>query len=188
MKKFFAFALMGMAATAVLAKDDTLLDDTDVWQMYTRPELTLTDFGGNTATLGSLSVGWMLNDKLSIGPTVTYALSDTVDDDIGDVERFDLWYAGVRVEYTCKAWELAHASAAVVVGGGNVDVSNYGTDENSGLMVVEPSVNVAVNAWDWVELGLGIGYRFTDDIEVGGYEGRDFQDWNLSVFARFTEF
>ena len=55
-------------------------------------------------------------------------------------------------------------------------------------MVVEPSLNGAVNLWDWVELGLGVGYRFTDNIDVGGYSDHDFQDWNLSLFARFTEF
>ena len=106
MKKFCAIALMGMAATAGLAKDETVLDDTDSWQMYTRPEITLTDIGGNTATLGSLSVGWMLNEKLSLGPSLTYSISDTRNDDKGDVERFDLWYAGVRAEYTLHASKL----------------------------------------------------------------------------------
>lgn len=189
MKKFLALLVAGLAATAVVARDETLIDESDAWMMYTRPELSLSDIGGHSATMGSLSVGWMLNDKLSLGPSVTFGLSDTRDDALGDIERFDVWYAGLRAEYTFYSYKLVHASASVLVGGGNASVSNYSSkDDNTGFAVVEPGVNVAVNAWDWVEIGVGIGYRWVDSISVGGYDEKDFEDWNIGVFARFTEF
>lgn len=185
MKKVMAGLLVGLVAAAAMAKDATLFDEMDSWKMYTRPEVSLSDLNGENATLVSLSVGWMLNDKLSLGPSGTVLLRD-VETNKGQIDSFDLWYAGLRAEYTLMAGDLLHASAAVILGGGDLTVEDR--DDTNGFLVVEPSVNVAVNAWDWVEIGVGVGYRFTDSVEVGGYDEDDLQDWNLSLFARFTEF
>jgi hypothetical protein len=192
MKKLLAGMLIGMLAVAAGAKDETLLDDSDTWQMYTRVELSVTDINGDSATLGSLGVGWMLNDKLSLGPSATFELSDTQDDHKGDLNSFDFWYAGLRTEYTLQSWKLAHASASLFVGLGNAQATDFsgsnGGDESDSFTVLEPGVNVAVNAWDWVELGAGVSYRYVSSMNVGGYDEKDFQDWNLGIFARFTEF
>jgi hypothetical protein len=189
MKRILVGLLIGVAAVSVRANDQTLLDETDAWKMYTRPELSLTDIGGHTATLGSLSVGWMLNDKLSLGPSATVSLRAINDSDNGNIDRFDLWYAGLRAEYTIRSSDLVHASVSAFIGGGDMAVQLPGSrDDTGGLVVFEPGVNVGVNAWDWVELGVGVGYRFVESVHVGGYNGKDLEDWNLSVFARFTEF
>ena len=189
MKKLCAGLLMGMAAMSVIAKSESLIDDTDSWKMYTRPELSLTDIGGHSATLASLSVGWMLNDKLSLGPSGTATIRDVYDASKGDIQAFDLWYAGLRAEYTVQSWKLVHASASLFVGGGDVSITSGGSrDGKTGLAVVEPGANVSINAWDWVEIGVGISYRFTDSLHAGGYGRKDLEDWNFGVFARFSEF
>ncbi len=185
MKKLFIGLLVSLAAMAAIAKNDTLVDETDTWKMYTRPELSLTDIGGHKTTMGSLSVGWMLNDKLSLGPSATTSLSAIDDTKQGDIASYGIWYAGLRAEYTIQSYKLVHASASVLVGGGEVKVKDVNQDN---MLVVEPGVNVAVNVWDWVEIGIGASYRFTGGVNVGGYDEKDFQSWNMSVFARFSEF
>ena len=188
MKKTMTLLAVALVALTAGAKRETLLDDTDTWQMYTRPEIQFTELGSDTAVLGNLSVGWMLNDQLSVGPSVTMLVDDVRDEDRGDLNRFDLWYAGLRAEYTLSTWKLVHASASLTVAGGDASVSNYGDEGDDSLLVVEPGLSFAVNTADWVELGVGLSYRYVDGGAVGGYDENDLSGFSLGFFARFTEF
>lgn len=188
MKKIMTGLALALMALTAGAKRDTLLDETDTWLMYTRPEVQLTELGDDMAVMGNLSIGWMLNDKLSIGPSVTMLVDDVDDSEKGNLNRFDLWYAGLRAEYTFSTWSLVHASASLTVGGGDASVTDYGTDDDDSLFVVEPGVSIAVNTADWVELGVGLSYRYIDGGDVGGYDENDLGGFNLGFFARFTEF
>lgn len=188
MKMLMVAILAGLTAATAMAKEETLLSDSDSWQMYTRPEVSCTRIGGKTTALGSLSVGWMLNDKLSLGPTATANLS-AINDDGGDIKRFDLWDAGLRAEYTLQASKLCHVSASLSVSGGNITVTAPNDSEDStGFIAIEPGVNAAINIWDTVEVGVGVGYRFTDGADVGSHDNNDFQNFTGSIFVRLTEF
>lgn len=185
MKKLMAGLLVSLMAVSAFAKDETLIDETDLWKMYTRVEAGLTDINDENATLLSLSIGWILNDKLALGPSATVSFRD-IETDEGQIDSYDFWYGGLRAEYTVQASKLVHTSASILIGGGDLTVDDQ--DDTNGMLVIEPGLNVAVNAWDWVEVGVAVSYRFTDSVEVGGYDEGDIQGLNLGLFARFTEF
>lgn len=183
MKKILFTLLAALATTSVLAKDETLLTDLDIWKLYTRPELSITEIADSTTSIFEIGVGAQLNDKLALGPAFGVSLRE-IDTDDGDIDRFDLWHAGLRADYTFHASKLYHASAALLIGGGSVKVQEFDT---AGYFLVEPSVNGAANIWDDVELGITLGYRHTDGAETGDLDDGDFSGLKLGIFVRVTE-
>ena len=184
MKKILMTLLAALASTTVMAKDQTLLTEMDSWKMYTRPELFITEIGDEAAPFLDIGFGWMLNEKLSLGPVLAVCLND-IGDDKGDIDRADLYYWGVRGDYTLQSSKLYHLSASLLVASGSVKVDGDGTN---GFMVFEPAINGAVNVWEDVEIGLSLAYRMTDNINAGGSDEGDIRGLHLGIFARFTEF
>lgn len=185
MKKTLMTLCVVLAAAAVQARDETLINELDSWKLYTRVELNLSSIGDDSASMADLGIGWMLNDRLSFGPALAMSLRDTGGDEKGDIDRFDFWYAGLRGDYTFHSSKLVHASASLLAGGGSARVEDGDTN---GFFVLEPALNGAVNIREDVELGLTLGYRFTDSANPGSYDDSDFRSLKLGVFVRVTEF
>lgn len=169
MKRILSMIALAMMASVppLYANDkETLFDEEDTWNLYTKLGLSYAEIGQDEALWGTVEVGGILNSRLALGLRVT-ALGEDVDaefDRYNEVDMFDMVYGGLALEYIGWANNLVHVSGGLFVGGGQLRMnrSSDGDDKDIGLFVVEPGVNVMVNVTPRSELGLGVGYRYAD--------------------------
>ncbi|MFH0908106.1 MAG: hypothetical protein V1929_05030 [bacterium] len=184
-----AFALLTLPA---LAAERTLLDDEDVWKLYTEPSVRITDVNDNSATLGGVGIGAILNDQLSLGVEVNGLINDIKVDDSGDtiVRSFDWWYAGATVGYTFFASDLIHVSISSLFGGGQMHTHPDPAlrEESVSFTVIEPRAMVFVNVSETVEFGVGASYRYVNGFELDGVDDDTIDDLAWVASFRVTEF
>jgi hypothetical protein len=182
-----------LLALPVLAADSTLLDDEDVWKLYSQFDGKWTEINGNGAPFIGVGIGGILNDQFDVG-VAAYALGNDIKaDDDGDhiLRAFDHWYAGPTVGYTFLASALLHFRVHALFGYGEVHTHPADTsqrEESNAFSVVEPGGTAYINISETVEFGLGVSYRWVDGFQEPDYSDEDFSDimWQASV--RFTEF
>ena len=192
MKKLLAMLGVAMAvAMAQGADHKSLLTDDDAWVLYTRPSLSTTAVDGDWGPMGNITVGWILNDRFSIGPTASILLGDLSVGDGGTLDRFGLWYAGVRMDYTFKASQVVHGSLSLRLGGGEFDASftpNQKNNNPDGIYVVEPGVSFGVNVTASTEVGVDLSYRWMDGVKSGNLQDADASGVAIGIYCRVLEF
>lgn len=184
MKKLLLAALMICAGTTAFAQRDALIDHTDRWNLNTRFDATYTEIDKDGSILGGLSVGGLLNDALGVGIRGRVLVDDIVGEKSGPIERMELWYAGVYVEYVSRAENLLYWSADLFAGGGQAETAFTESD----MIVIEPGLNAWVNITETLMLGLGVSYRFVEDLDLRGADGGDFSGVAGTLSLRFTQF
>jgi hypothetical protein len=187
-----AALLLGLTATAAFAKEQVLLTEDDTWKLYTTPELAVTDINGNTATLGGIGIGAILNDHLWFGGAARILVNDIKADEAGSVQmdQYDFWYAGLTVGYTFMPESLVHFSVGALVGGGQaqLDTSADNSAETEAFVIIEPGVNLMINVSETVEFGVGVSYRHCAGADIDALTDEDLSDITGTVFFRVTEF
>lgn len=94
-------------------------------------------------------------------------------------DNIRLNYNGLVLGYAPKAHNAIHLQFMLMTGGGNVRVSDEGSD---GVFVVQPSAGVELNVLRWFRIGIDGGYRF-----VSGSDFTGFKDSDLSApFGQLT--
>mgnify|MGYP000977560701 CR=1 FL=1 len=188
MLSMIALALMSSAPLLYANDKETLFDEEDTWNLYTKLGLSYAEIGADEALWGTVEVGGILNNRLALGLRVT-AWGEDVDADFdrnNKVDMFDVVYGGLALEYIGWANKLVHISGGLFVGGGQLRMnrSSDGDDKDIGLFVLEPSLQAMVNETPRSELGVGVGYRYADagsgvgDDELSGVVG--------TLFLRLT--
>ena len=181
-------AVLASTASAYMAEEETLLDEDDTWNMYTKIGPSLSDIGNDNGFWGTLEVGSILNNKLALGLRAS-ALLQGVNagfDGYSDPDKFDIFYGGLNADYTWHAEKMWHSSLAFFVGGGQLRLNRTGNGEDDvGMFVVEPTVNFMVNLSPRSEIGLGLGYRYTD-INDAALDDADRSGLVGSLFLRLT--
>lgn len=187
-------ACAALCAPLARAADESVFDENDQWNLFTKLELTYNELGGEDAFLAGVQVGGILNDAFSAGLAVRALVTEIEPDYNGydNPEEFDFGYGGLALEYTFLARKIVHASVSGLVGGGwlRLDRSSDGEDKDVQLFVLEPAVNAMVNLTPRTELGLGVSYRHADSY---GNKPERLDDSDLSgpavtLFLRFTEY
>ena len=184
-----AFALLSLPA---LAAERTLLDDEDVWKLYTEPSIRVTDVNDNSATLAGVGIGAILNDQLSFGVEVNGLINDIKVDQDGDtiVRSFDWWYVGATVGYTFFASDLIHLNISGLFGGGQMHTHPEKSlpEESVSYAVIEPRAMAFINLTDTIEFGLGASYRTLEGFDLDGVTDDDMNDIAWVASVRVTEF
>ncbi len=184
-------ATMALPATAA---DRALIEEDDVWNLYTTLELKTGSLGDDAGNWAGVQVGGLLNDHLGIGVggTLLVGDSDPGIDGYSTVSSGDAWYAGVLADYTFNPEGLWHVAFGVFGGAGEMDftrTSGNGLDELS-FWLIEPALSLMINVTPTAELGLRAGYRFSDarNNDAGNAEGDELAGFVASILLRLTEF
>ena len=176
-----------IAATSVVAQEKrTLIDDEDVWKLYTRPSVKISEVGGDDAAIGELGIGTTMNDQLHIGAAADILFNDTVNPDTGDnIDRWDFWYAGLDLGYTFAPESLVHVTVNTIVGGGSVKVEG---GDSEGFWIIEPGIAACINVSERVELGVGATYRFVSGADAPGLDDDELNEASGNIFFRVHEY
>ena len=192
MKRLLPLLLLGLlasTASAYMPDEETVLDEEDNWNLYTKLGPSYSDIGNDSGFWGTLEVGTILNNKLALGLRASSLLQGVNPgfDGYSNPDKFDIFYGGLNTEYTWRAEKLWHASLAFFVGAGQLRLNRASNsdDDDVGLFVVEPAVNVMVNLSPRSEIGLGLGYRYTD-INDPAFDDEDLSGLVGSLFLRLT--
>ncbi len=190
MKRWIPVLAAVLLAFPVFASEvQTLIDDTDQWWFYFKPEFKLTRIEDTTSEIVGFSAGPALNHEFYCG-VGGYALVNSVEadgSDYGKLRAFDLWYVGLALDYTFLSTKIVHPSASLLIGGGAINVQDSWDDGNSGLFVVEPGLNLMLNISETVELGVGGTYRFMNGSDSDAFKNSDISGWGGNLFLRWTE-
>jgi len=130
----------------------------------------------NAVTRGGYG-GLEFGKKLFIG----YGGFETTDDFAfgeNDQSQYDLDYNGLILGYSPFPTKLIHPQASLLFAGGKANVRG---DEDR-VLVVQPSLGLEMNVFQWFRLGLDGGYRFVSNSDLPETSNQD-----LSAFyGEFT--
>lgn len=191
MKKFLIAALTLMTASSVFAQREVLISHTDKWNLFSRFDLTFSEIDDDTALLGGVKIGGLLNDKIGVGIAANTILDsvETQSPFLEDLENTDFWYGGFYTEYVFNPEQLAYASIDLTIGAGELNVQRAaGGEESSTIFALEPGVNVMINVTETFMLGAGLHYRLISGVDSSELDDGDMSGFAGTVFMRFTEF
>jgi hypothetical protein len=181
-----------LISIAAMGDERTVFDESDVWKLYSRLEAKFTEFDGESAQLGGVTVGTLLNERIGFALSA-YTLLNSITlehSDFEDIDSFDLWLGGVLIDYTFAPRDLIHLNMGVLLGGGRIEAKarTTGKRESEDFALVEPGLNLLVNLTKTIEFGIGVSYRFVDGYDRAGVDDSDMSGVAGSVFLRLTEF
>ncbi len=162
----------------------------DTWRFSVRPEVKLTSISGEAAGLAGIQMGPMLSRTFYTGLGYYTLISNVESGQAGydSLKAFDLWYAGLTLDYTFFSTKLVHGSVGALFGGGHVSAGlSAGGSENANLFVADPGVNLLVNVTKTMELGIGASYRFMQGSDIPGFSNSDLSGPTASLFVRWNE-
>ena len=194
--RYLLIGVLTLLTSAALAEDrdvDALLSHGDDWKAFTQAEWKHSEIGADDAEFAGLAIGWTLDKTWSIG-LAGYGMFTDIEprrETAPLIDDLRLWYAGVRGEYTWNRNKRLHLSAHLLAGGGEVEAEtglpDNRTKEESRLLIVEPGVDLAVNVYDFLEIGVGIGHIFVFDADVTGLSENELSEFNGKIFFRFRQ-
>ncbi len=191
MKKFLIAALLMTTTSSVFAQRTALIDHTDKWNLFSRFDLTFSGIDEDTAMLGGVKIGGLLNDRIGMGIAGTIIIDEVETESpfLENLDNTDFWYGGFYTEYVFNPDRLVYASIGLTIGGGEVNVQRVaGGEESSTIFALEPGVNVMINVTETFMLGAGLHYRMISGINSSELQDSDMSDFGGTLFMRFTEF
>lgn len=183
-------AVMLAAGNVSAQHIESLVKASDDWGFFVQPELKTTRISSHSAQIIGLRMGPALERTLHIS-LAGYALVSSVDPDNSqykDLNAFDLWYAGLSIDYTFFPNKLAHAGIGCLLGAGQLRAATYqDSHDTANLFIAEPQANLLFNLTETLELGFGLSYRFVNGSDLSNLDNTDLSDVAGSVFLRWTE-
>lgn len=160
------------------------------YDIMAAPMFKFTQMNDNFAFLAGGKLGWIINYQYLIGVEGYWLVNDVPGPEVGEALRPDLAlkYGGLTLEYIITPHNTVHFSAAMLAGMGSVayDYSNVKDDDT--YWVIEPSLNAYLNMTEYLKLGLGVGYRYVSDTDLGGLGDADLQGVVATLSINFGSY
>jgi hypothetical protein len=190
MKSILILATIALTATALAAAPtQALIQNNDDWSFWVKPELKLSQLGGQAAAMPGFQFGPALGHTLYLGLAGNALVNNVNANDLyQNLKAFDFWDAGVSVDWTLFHTSLVHGSVGCFLGYGQLNVTpRQGSANRTDLFVADPGVNVTLNLTTSLELGIGGSYRIVSGSNVQDLSNSDLSGLAGSVFLRWTE-
>lgn len=103
-------------------------------------------------------------------------------------------HGGFWLGYSLFANSVVHPAFHVKAGWGNLRAANNtgfqtsGSKESNNVFVLSPAVDVELNLTRFIRLGVGVGYNWTSQVELGGYSNKDFSSPDGHIFLKIGKF
>ena len=107
-------------------------------------------------------------------------------------------YGGAILGFNLFPRQVVHLSFPILIGAGTIYLEdetffNNSPDpeyvvEKSSFFVAEPTALLEVNITSFFRLGLGVGYRYVDGLDMQNLSSRDLTDWTGTAVFKFGRF
>lgn len=160
-------------------------------------------FNGDDAIFIGAYGGWMLNHKVMFGLGGKYLVTQHdgfgVNPTNNKNNELKMGYGGLMAEYTFFETKKIHATANSLFGIGMVTNGSHGkynaetgeswrSNDESGFLVIEPSVNVEVSVTKWFRVSAGAGYRLVTSADIVEISNADMSSPTANVALKFGLF
>ncbi len=133
--------------------------------------------GDKDAFLYGARGAWIIDHSLAIGLAAHgFSCDKKYDTSLSDEYKYAGGYGGLLIEPIIAAKSPIHVSFPIIIGAGGItyytnwDDYDYWSDDHfedsDGFFVFEPGVEVELNMVHFFRIGLGVSYRYTDDIKL----------------------
>lgn len=95
---------------------------------------------------------------------------------------FRLDYSNFLLNFTPRSWRAVHPLIGFQLGGGKLKFDN---GESERIFVVQPSVGIEVNVFQWFRAGVEGGYRHVSGVDTPGLETADVSSPFIQINAKF---
>jgi hypothetical protein len=134
-----------------------------------------------------------VNHALSIGGGAYGTAGKPVLDELPGLEKLEIAYGGLFLEYTYKPHAVFHVSVPVFVGAGQVRFVGGYVDPESGdnsdtFLAVEPEFDLEFNVARVMRVDLGVGYRSISGTELADLSNADLGGINWAITLKVGSF
>ncbi len=191
MKKWMLVLLILSYGFPAFAQKETVLTQDDTWVLYSKFENQIAEMAGDTAVLGGIYAGGLLNGRLMLGAGINTLLFDVDTDSpfLEELEFMDVWYTGFHSGYTFFSDRLVHFSVGCLVGGGEVETETVqGRKVSETIFAIQPTIDFRLNITQRFSIGFNAGYLHIemDDFETLG--SSDLSGPTAGFFLHFTQY
>jgi hypothetical protein len=120
-------------------------------------------------------LGWIINSRYVLGLEGHWLVNDVPGPSTRTGLRPDLAmkYGGITLEYIIRPEDVVHFSLSSLFAMGSVEYDFSPARDDDTYWVVEPALNVYLSLTQYLQLGLGVGYRYVSDVDLDVLEGED---------------
>jgi hypothetical protein len=174
---------------------------------YIGPEFAYTQFEGRNVFLGGLSLGVIVNHFFSVGLSAKGILNSSYlwyDFNRTPVNPLGAYlyggYGGLKFEFKLLPTAPLHVNFPILIGGGGLtyytgSMQNHNYDNYDGtnldwdaFFVVEPGVMLEINLVKFMQLDVGISYRYTPDLDLMETNAGLINNFNANLSLKFGKF
>ena len=150
-------------------RDETLFGSLDITGLWGGPATNFTKFDDDYTAFGGGNIGLEFNRSLFIGYG-WYKVETDKDLDFLDNQRLNMRYNGLMLGYAIKPYKVLHPRLMLLTGSGRMRLDNGQQDR---MFILQPSVGLELNVFQWFRIGIDGGYRFATDVELPGVSDSD---------------
>ncbi len=187
MRSLTFFILLTATAATLFAQDENISQYTREVDGFGGPAVKYTRVYGNTAIMFGARGGWIFNHTLIIGGGIygivnTIRLAPDVIPTAGPL-NIQLSCFGLEGEYVLQPDAFLHYNFYTFLGAGAirfakeiatmVDTTGH-SEETDVAFLLEPAVNVEMNAASWCRIMVGVSYRLAVGVSQYGLRNKDF--------------
>ena len=190
MKKLVLTLLIGLSSMSLQAREN-LLERRFEQQGYGGPEIILTQMKDQqTLMVGGKILGLWGNDLHGFTTGLAgYATPGRLI--LNPTHDFNVAYGGVTAGYHRQPANLVHFTSDLLVGFGNVWVTETGATrntENAIAMVMEITLGAGINLTDHMQIGISTGWRMMSNPDIQGLNGQDISGVTMRLSFEFGSF
>ncbi len=150
----------------------TVIDRTVRYDFMAAPMFKFTQINDDFGFLTGGRLGWIINSQYLLGLEGYWLANDVAGP--GTNPDLAMKYGGLTLEYIFQPQAVVHFSFSVLNAFGSVVYDYDVTRNDDTFWVVEPALNVYLKMTKYLKLGLGVGYRWTSDVDLEDLdEGQD---------------
>jgi hypothetical protein len=182
----------------------TLFSGVESTGFYFGYKTKIGDLNGESSLMLGGELAMVMSSKFNVG-FVGYGLITNVDADTyaGNAEKLSLHfgYGGFLLDPVIASKSMVHITVPVIVGVGYAGVhlkeeffKDFGKEDyeyeskTDAILVVEPGMNVEINLFKHVRLGLGASYRYVYDSNVNEISDEELSGMSGNVSLKFGWF
>ncbi len=195
MKTLYILILTLSFASAVCAQD---AQDRRGIRWYVSPQTQVTRVNGETAGMSGFSIGWLVNDRLTLSAEAYDVQTDVEADRLSPKgnHNADFFYSGLAADYALLVTPRARFSGKALVGGAEAHwhkdrrlLDTRERDKNhTTSLVLEPGLNATVGLTSWMQAALGGSYRWVGAGKSHALEQKDMRGFAGTFGLRFGRF
>lgn len=200
MKRLSGFLIIAtlicLLSIPAFARDEVLVSGHIDHGGFGGPSLKIAPIKDNAGYFLGGYGGWLINHTFMIGGG-GYGLVNEIKAPMPGIDGatlyYEMGYAGLVLEYVNNSHKLFHFTINTLIGAGGLGYTRANWEDDSSFtddafFIIEPSIILELNVATSVRVGLGLGYRYVDGLQLEGITNQDLSGVTGNLTLKFGSF